>query len=221
MNIGQIKQNDAGIFMGRISTLAVAMTIALKPVQSSNPRAPRYEIHALTPGRTWVQVGAFFELTSNNTGEAFLNGRIDDPSLAAPLQVSAFRQDDGSYNVVWQRAQKRRDVGAALGVKADDDLSPPFGADGGPVGNGPDHDAGTTDNGLGETTAPVEEPVGKGRGRRQRVAEDASLTAPHGARARPLSLPHAETRGNAGTRRRPFFASWAPVPIQHRIGSII
>ncbi|PSJ19200.1 DUF736 domain-containing protein, partial [Halomonas sp. ND22Bw] len=29
------------------------------------------------------------------------------------------------------------------------------------------------DNGLGETTAPVEEPVGKGRGRRQRVAEDA------------------------------------------------
>ena len=89
MNIGQIKQNDAGIFMGRISTLAVAMTIALKPVQSSNPRAPRYEIHALTPGRTWVQVGAFFELTSNNTGEAFLNGRIDDPSLAAPLQALA------------------------------------------------------------------------------------------------------------------------------------
>ncbi|PVE49984.1 DUF736 domain-containing protein, partial [Sphingomonas sp. TPD3009] len=39
MNIGQIKQNDAGIFMGRISTLAVAMTIALKPVQSANPRA--------------------------------------------------------------------------------------------------------------------------------------------------------------------------------------
>ena len=32
MNIGQIKQNDAGIFMGRISTLAVAMTIA--PVRS-------------------------------------------------------------------------------------------------------------------------------------------------------------------------------------------
>ena len=48
MNIGQIKQNDAGIFMGRISTLAVAMTIALKPVQSSNPRAPRYEIPFFT-----------------------------------------------------------------------------------------------------------------------------------------------------------------------------
>ncbi|MBB3589440.1 hypothetical protein [Sphingomonas sp. BK481] len=31
MNIGSIKQNAAGIYMGRVSTLAVAMTIALKP----------------------------------------------------------------------------------------------------------------------------------------------------------------------------------------------
>ena len=96
MNIGSIKQNDAGIFMDRISTLAVAMTIALKPVHSANPRAPRYEIHALTPSRTWVQVGAFFELTSTNTGEAFLNGRIDDPSLAQPLQVSARSEEHTS-----------------------------------------------------------------------------------------------------------------------------
>jgi uncharacterized protein (DUF736 family) len=150
MNIGQIKQNEAGIFMGRISTLAVAMTIALKPVQSNNPRAPRYEIHALTPGRTWVQVGALFELTSNNPGEAFLNGRIDDPSLAQPLQVSAFRQEDGSYNIVWQRAQKRRDVTSALGIKSDEDPAPPFGADGAASGL-------PAADGLGESTAPLEE----------------------------------------------------------------
>lgn len=155
MNIGSIKQNGAGIYMGRVSTLAVAMTIALKPVQSTNPRAPRYEIHALTPGKTWVQVGALFELTSNNTGEAFLNGRIDDPSLAAPLQVSAFRQDDGSYNLVWQRQQKRRDVGAALGVAKDDELAPPFSADGSTLE--PAGDAGNAaDDGLGQSTAPVE-----------------------------------------------------------------
>ena len=166
MNIGSIKQNEAGIFMGRISTLAVAMTIALKPVASQNPRAPRYEIHALTPGRTWVQVGALFELTSNNTGEAFLNGRIDDPSLSAPLQISAFRQDDDSYNIVWQRAQKRRDLTSAFAPKGDEDPAPPFGADGGdtPSGDNPDGD------GLGETTAPVEDASPR-RGRRQRVAE--------------------------------------------------
>jgi len=157
MNMASIKQNEAGIFMGRISTLAVAMTIALKPVASQNPRAPRYEIHALTPGRTWVQVGAFFELTSNNTGEAFLNGRIDDPSLAQPLQVSAFRQEDGSYNIVWQRAQKRRDVTSALGIKSDEDPAPPFGADGSTGTAGMVDNAGAGDDGLGQSTAPVEE----------------------------------------------------------------
>lgn len=67
MNIGSIKQNDNGIYMGRISTLAVAMTIALRPVNSPNPKAPRFEVHALGPNRNWVQVGALFELHSNST----------------------------------------------------------------------------------------------------------------------------------------------------------
>ena len=149
MNIGTIKQNDSGVYMGRISTLAVAMTIALKPVTSQNPKAPRFEIHALTPGRTWVQVGAFFELHSNNTGEAFLNGRIDDPSLASPLQVSAFRQDDGSYNVVWSRPTRRRDVTSQLAAKQDE--LPPFGGDDTGDDTGPDTGLGS--DGLGESTS--------------------------------------------------------------------
>ena len=40
MNIGQIKQNDAGIFMGRISTLAVAMTIALTLLKNTEMAIP-------------------------------------------------------------------------------------------------------------------------------------------------------------------------------------
>ena len=90
MNIGSIKQNAAGIYMGRVSTLAVAMTIALKPVQSTNPRAPRYEIHALTANKTWVQVGALWEAASKKTGEVFLAGNVDDPSLPEPLPVALF-----------------------------------------------------------------------------------------------------------------------------------
>ena len=147
MNIGQIKQNDAGIFMGRISTLAVAMTIALKPVASNNPKAPRFEIHALTPARNWIQVGALFELFSNNTGEAFLNGKIDDPSMTAPLQISAFSQDDGSYNIVWSRPTRRRDVTSQLAAKQDD--MPAF-----DMGDAPGDTGGaSTSDGLGESTA--------------------------------------------------------------------
>jgi len=133
--------------MGRISTLAVAMTIALRAVNSPNPKAPRFEVHALGPNRSWVQVGALFELHSNNTGEAFLNGRIDDPSLAAPLQVSCFRQDDGSYNVVWSRPTRRRDVSQQLAAKTDE--LPPFGDDAGDAGD----TSGAPADGLGESTA--------------------------------------------------------------------
>jgi uncharacterized protein (DUF736 family) len=145
MNIGSIKQNESGIYVGRVSTLAVAMTIALRPVTSTNPKAPRFEIHALAQARTWVQVGALFELFSNNTGEAFLNGKIDDPSLNAPLQISAFHQDDGSYNIVWSRPTRRRDVTAQLAAKQDE--LPAFDMDEAPAGGA------VTADGLGESTA--------------------------------------------------------------------
>jgi uncharacterized protein (DUF736 family) len=145
MNIGSLKQNDGGTFIGRISSLAVTITIALREVRSPNPKAPKFEVLALNPAsRSWVQVGALFELTSNATGEAFLNGKLDDPSFAQPLYVSAFRQADGGYNVVWSRPQKRRDA-SALTPRGDDAL-PPVPGDGpgevDPVGDG-----------LGESTA--------------------------------------------------------------------
>src|SRR3546814_8397482 len=92
MNIGSIKQNDAGIFVGKIATLTIAMTMALREVQSSNPKAPKYEVLAPSASRAWVRVGALFELFSDGTGDSFLNGKIEDPSLAAPLYISAFRQ---------------------------------------------------------------------------------------------------------------------------------
>lgn len=54
MNIGTIKQNDAGVFVGKISTLAISIVIALRAVQSSNPKAPKYEVLALSDARAWV-----------------------------------------------------------------------------------------------------------------------------------------------------------------------
>lgn len=171
VNIGSIKQNEAGIFIGRVSTLTIAVTIALREVRSANPKAPRYEIHALNQAsRSWVQVGALFELTARETGEAFLNGKIDDPSLTQPLYVSAFRQEDGSYNIVWQRPQRRRDVAAALAPKDNDDTLPPL--PGMEEGAGVEHHSPEVD-GLGESTgggfgaaAPA-----RGRGRRAQSPE--------------------------------------------------
>ena len=147
MNIGTITQNAGGTYTGKISTLTVAIVIALRPVQSANPRAPKFEILALSAARQWVQVGALFELASNSTGETFLNGKIEDPSLDKPLYISAFRQEDGSYNVVWSRPTRRRDAPTDT-VAADDGLPPLPDADApaAPAGSG-------SPDGLGESSA--------------------------------------------------------------------
>ena len=47
MNIGTITQNASGTYTGKISTLTVAIVIALRTVQSANPKAPKFEILAL------------------------------------------------------------------------------------------------------------------------------------------------------------------------------
>ena len=164
MNIGTITQNASGTYTGKISTLTVAIVIALRTVQSANPRAPKFEILALSAARQWVQVGALFDLSSNSTGETFLNGKIEDPSLDKPLYISAFRQEDGSYNIVWSRPTRRRDAPTDAAA-ADDGLPPLPGADepAAPAGG----------DGLGESSADRafgSEPAAPG-GRKRRTPE--------------------------------------------------
>ncbi len=182
MNIGSIKQNEAGTYIGKIATLALAMTIALRPVHSTNPKAPKYEVMALSQARTWVKVGALFELfATNTTGAAFLNGKLEDPSFAAPLYISMFQQDDGSYNVVWNRPNRRRDVTAEIAAKTDDSL-PPLPGEG--DGEAPVQ---KTETGLGQSSA--EHAFGGDAGdanrgkRKQRTADAANPAEPADAAA--------------------------------------
>ena len=161
MNIGEIKLNASGHYIGRIATLTTAITVALRPVVSQNPRAPKFDVLGLNQAaKTWVKIGALFVLTSNSTGEEFLNGRLEDVSFAAPIQISAFRQDDGSYNVVWQRQQRR----AALPIDAGaDEGMPPVPMDDVEPGMRQTAPAG---DGLGESTADDAPENVRGRGKR-------------------------------------------------------
>src|SRR3546814_739775 len=153
------------------------MTIALREVHSANPKAPKFEVLALSASRAWVQVGALFELFSNGTGEAFLNGKIEDPSLTAPLYISAFAQEDGIYNVVWSRPTRRRDLASERAPKANDSL-PPLPGEGNTAGA----PAQGAEAGLGQSSAEHgfgEEPQEGGRRqRRQRTPEPVEGRAP-------------------------------------------
>jgi uncharacterized protein (DUF736 family) len=107
MNIGEIKKNASGQLIGSVKTIALSLTIGLRPVMSNNPRAPKFDVVVLSASREWVTAGALYELASNKTGEIFYQGRIDDPSMEQPLYIAVFNRDDGSMVVAWQRPRRR------------------------------------------------------------------------------------------------------------------
>src|SRR3546814_18953715 len=91
-----------------IDTVAFSNVVALRPVISQNDAAPKYEVMALTPARTWAKVGAMFEQIKKSTGEVFYQGRIDDPSMANPMDIALWHDREGGFAVLWSRRRPRR-----------------------------------------------------------------------------------------------------------------
>ena len=114
MNIGEFKLNN-GRLLGSIATRTIDLPrLGLRPVESQNDKAPVYEIVALNVGNRWVQIGALWEaVAKNTTGEVFLQGSIDDPSLPEPLPVALFGTPEEGMRVAWRRPQRRDDFGPA------------------------------------------------------------------------------------------------------------
>ena len=135
MNIGEFNLRN-GRLLGSIATRTIDLPrLGLRAVESDHERAPIYEIVALNVGNRWVQVGALWEaIAKNTTGEVFLQGSIDDPSIPEPLPIALFGNEQEGYRVAWRRPQRRDDFGPAIrSVRRD----------------GPDGDHG----GFGESTA--------------------------------------------------------------------
>ncbi|AOR80843.1 DUF736 domain-containing protein (plasmid) [Novosphingobium resinovorum] len=146
MNIGEFKVVN-GRTLGWIATRTIDLPqLGLRPVESEHERAPLFEILALNVGNRWVQVGALWEAVArNSTGEAFLQGSIDDPSLSEPLSIALFGNEEDGFRVAWRR-QQPRDVFA-------------------PVIRGGQRRDGGGDVGFGESTAaPGGDLVGAGAG---------------------------------------------------------
>lgn len=125
MNIGQLKKNTAGNFIGKIQTATIDLVIGLRPVTSSHPGAPRFDVMVRTRNGGFIPAGGLWEKIAANGSGAFLQGQIDDPSFEAPLSIALFTQDHGALNVVWSRPRRRAanpfDEGIAAETTTDTD----------------------------------------------------------------------------------------------------
>lgn len=111
MNIGEVK-NVQGQLFGSIATITIDLPrIGFRPVESDNGNAPVYEIVALNAGRRWVRIGALWEATAKGTGEVFLQGNLDDPSLPEKLYVACFGTAEEGYRIAWNRPVRNADMG--------------------------------------------------------------------------------------------------------------
>lgn len=148
-NIGYLNPLGNGCYRGRITCLAFNRAVQIVPApESNNPRAPAFIIHAQIDRNSSAQVGALFQQTSRSSGEVFYQGTIDDPSMDKPLNIAAFSNREGGFNVAWTRNRKRQDYAQQQQEQAVEGA----------------------DYGLGESTADQGEPLndaGKGRGKRR------------------------------------------------------
>lgn len=149
MNIGTVKQNKDGVYIGSVVTLAASMVIGLRPVDSNNEAAPKYDIMGKNVAGVFIPLGGLWEKNAASDGKPFLQGSIDDPSLESPINIALFEQEDGSMNVAWSRPQRKNAGFGGEGVTGDD--APPFTPDAGQSGGAAEQFGGADDTDVDQT----------------------------------------------------------------------
>jgi uncharacterized protein (DUF736 family) len=94
---------------GEITTLQMQLKIKLIPnnVKTSDT-APDYIVCAAGYSGQDVQIGAAWKKRKDQIGDVsfeFLSITIDDPSLPSALNVAAFKNDQGEWEITFRRRQ--------------------------------------------------------------------------------------------------------------------
>tara|TARA_B100000780_G_scaffold262761_1_gene216159 strand:- start:859 stop:1227 length:369 start_codon:yes stop_codon:yes gene_type:complete len=97
---------------GEVRTLQLQQKIKLLPnPNKTNKDAPDFIISALCFNGGDIQIGAAWRKTKDKIGAPpvhFISLSMDDPSFPNPLNVAAFKADDGRYEITWRRRQAQQ-----------------------------------------------------------------------------------------------------------------
>lgn len=102
---------------GEIKTLAFQIRIKLVPDNMrTNMKAPDYIIFANQGGNDDIEIGAAWKKSKQKTDvdvSEFLSLSIDDMSLPETLNVHAYKNDRGGYDISWRRRQSLQNKNSA------------------------------------------------------------------------------------------------------------
>ena len=98
--IGTFTAADNG-YTGSVKTLTLNVKAKFVATEKENDKAPDYRIFA---GST--EFGAAWKKTARETEREYLSVKLDDPSLAQPLNCALVKPSDGEgFILVWSRRQ--------------------------------------------------------------------------------------------------------------------
>ena len=101
--IGNFKK-VSGEYRGQITTLAVqAKSVRITPEESPNRNAPSHRVFVGD-----AEVGAAWTKKTQDD-RPYLSVKLDDPSFTGPVFAQLFEDEDGDYDLVWNRQPRRGD----------------------------------------------------------------------------------------------------------------
>ena len=94
----------SGEYQGEIVTLSVqARSVRITPEQNHSGNAPSHRVFVGD-----AEVGAAWSKTSQDN-RRYLSVKLDDPSFIAPIFAQLFAGEEGEYDLVWSRQNRRND----------------------------------------------------------------------------------------------------------------
>lgn len=96
------KQNDG--FVGTVRTHTVDLSVRFVPNDKTSDRAP--DFRALTDDN--YSIGAAWSKESATSGRSYLSVTLDDPSFPATINARLVEGENGDYDLMWKRNNKRR-----------------------------------------------------------------------------------------------------------------
>lgn len=101
--IGSFTSDREGLLIGQIRTLTLDTPVQMEPVTSDTEGAPAYRLYA---GE--IELGAAWSKTARESGRAYHQVRLDDPSFSSPIFANLIQDEaTGQFNLIWNRPKPR------------------------------------------------------------------------------------------------------------------